>query len=79
MKADFEKVKRAYEKLKEIEKDCGYREFEVAYLILERLDNVIDSKTLIKFLNLFENLLAASSVVNFVILYNFSISSNEGK
>lgn len=44
MKADFEKVKRAYEKLKEIEKDCGYREFEVAYLILERLDNVIDDE-----------------------------------
>ena len=44
MKADFEKVKRVYEKLKEIEKDCGYREFEVAYLILERLDNVIDDE-----------------------------------
>ena len=44
MKANFEKVKRAYEKLKEIEKDCGYREFEVAYLILERLDNVIDDE-----------------------------------
>ena len=44
MKADFEKVKRAYEKLKEIEKDCGYREFEVAYLILERLDNIIDDE-----------------------------------
>ena len=44
MKVDLEKVKRAYEKLKEIEKDCGYREFEVAYLILERLDNVIDDE-----------------------------------
>ena len=44
MKADLEKVKRAYEKWKEVEKDCGYREFEVAYLILERLDNVIDNE-----------------------------------
>ena len=44
MKADLEKVKKAYEKLKEIEKDCSYREFEVAYLILERLDNVIDDE-----------------------------------
>ena len=44
MKADLEKVKKAYEKLKEIEKDCDYREFEVAYLILERLDNVIDDE-----------------------------------
>ena len=44
MKADFEKVKRAYEKLKEIQEDYGYREFEIAYLILERLDNVIDNE-----------------------------------
>ena len=48
MKADLEKVKRAYEKLKEIEKDCGYREFEVAYLILERLDKLFAEPKFVK-------------------------------
>ena len=44
MKADVEKVKEIWEKLQDIISVNNYKEFEIAYLITERLDNVISDK-----------------------------------
>ena len=44
MKADVEKVKEIWEKLQDIISVNNYKEFEIAYLITERLDNVISNK-----------------------------------
>lgn len=44
MKADVEKVKEIWEKLQNIISVNNYKEFEIAYLITERLDNVISDK-----------------------------------
>lgn len=44
MVVNLDKVKGAFSKLQEIEKEFGYREFEVAYLILERLSNIVDTE-----------------------------------
>ena len=44
MKADIKKVKEIWEKLQDIISVNNYKEFEIAYLITERLDNVISDK-----------------------------------
>lgn len=44
MEIDIEKVKEIWEKLQDIMSANNYKEFEVAYLIAERLDNVISDK-----------------------------------
>lgn len=44
MKANVEKVKEIWEKLQDIISVNNYKEFEIAYLITERLDNVISDK-----------------------------------
>lgn len=44
MEVDIEKVKEIWEKLQDIMSANNYKEFEVAYLIAERLDNVISDK-----------------------------------
>ena len=44
MKADIKKVKEIWEKLQDIISANNYKEFEIAYLITERLDNVISDK-----------------------------------
>ena len=44
MKADIKKVKEIWEKLQDIISVNNYKEFEIAYLITERLDNVINDK-----------------------------------
>ena len=41
---DTEKVKEIFEKISELANVRNYREFEIAYLIIERLDNVISDK-----------------------------------
>lgn len=41
---DTEKVKEIFEKLNDMIGNGNYREFEIAYLIMERLDNVITEK-----------------------------------
>ena len=41
---DLEKVKEIWRVLQEISSAKSYREFEVAYLINERLDNVLESE-----------------------------------
>ena len=41
---NLENVKEVYKKLKEITEEHNYRTFEIAFLIMERLDNVINDK-----------------------------------
>lgn len=41
---NLENVKEVYKKLKEITEEHNYRTFEVAFLIMERLDNVINDE-----------------------------------
>ena len=41
---DTEKVKEIFEKISKLADTKNYREFEIAYLIMERLDNVISDK-----------------------------------
>ena len=82
MKADFEKVKRVYEKLKEIEKDCGYREVEVAYLILERLDNIIDDEVDIteEIVDMYNAMLAKQPVyIDIEKDLDYDVRANHGK
>ena len=41
---NLENVKEVYKKLREITEKHNYRTFEVAFLIMERLDNVINNE-----------------------------------
>lgn len=41
---DTEKVKEIFEEISKLADIKNYREFEIAYLIMERLDNVISDK-----------------------------------
>lgn len=41
---DTEKVKEIFEEISKLTDTKNYREFEIAYLIMERLDNVISDK-----------------------------------